>query len=354
MVRRSVRSARELRGRALALVFVVTLAAALVPLRVAADEPESAASVTLRLEGEWPSELREDVVLGFTAEARGRGIDVTLDTARGEAPPELEEPTLATITITAPSIAAPASTITVRDRLTRKLVERVVPLGGEPLDVWSVLLASAADELLRASWVELSMPDAPPPSVEPPEVVREVVARSVDPPLPSDGAWGIDVEAELVAGEGGLFVGGRAGLAQASLDPVVLSVSLAALGLVPQVSERARFEGAWLAGDLEARVALVPRRGEARLALVAVARVGALLVSASAADGLVGGSDVIPTVLVLGGLRGGLGLSRGTQLTLGLLVGAPALGAVASDGVRDVASISGPTVLLDVGVELWP
>lgn len=351
MVRRSVRSARELVRVALFLALVVLVAAP-----VAADAPGAGAapSVTLRLEGEWPSELREDVVLGFTAEARGRGIDVTLDTARGEAPPELEEPTLATITITAPSIAAPASTITVRDRLTRKLVERVVPLGGEPLDVWSVLLASAADELLRASWVELSMPDAPPPSVEPPEVVREVVARSVDPPLPSDGAWGIDVEAELVAGEGGLFVGGRAGLAEASLDPLVLSLSFAALGLVPQVSERARFEGAWLAGDLEARVALVPRRGEARLALVALARVGALLVSASAADGLVGGSDVIPTVLVLGGLRGGLGLSRGTQLTLGLLVGAPALGAVASDGARDVASISGPTVLLDVGVELWP
>ena len=344
-------SARELRGRGLALVFVVTLAAALVPLRVAADEPEPAASVTLRLEGEWPMELREDVALGFAAEARARGIGVILGTGE-EAP--LGEATLATVTISAPSIAEPASTITVRDRLTRKLVERVVPLGAEPLDVWSVLLVSAADELLRASWVELSMPDAPPPSAPPPDVVREVVARSIDPPLPADGAWGLGVEAELVAGEGGLFVGGRVGLVQASLDPLVLSIAVGALGLVPQVSERGRFEGAWLVGDLEARLALVPRRGDVRLALVALARAGALVVSATASEGLVGGNDVIPTVVVLGGLRGGLALSRGTQLTLGLAVGAPALAAVVSDGVRDVASIAGPTVLVDVGVELWP
>lgn len=339
-------------GAPMVVIVVAVLATSAVTRRAAAEA--AAPSVTLRLEGEWPAELREDVRLGFTVEARGRGIAVVLDTSEGEAPPELEAPTLATITISAPSLADPASTITVRDRLTRKLVERVVPLGGEPLDVWSVLLASAADELLRASWIELSMPDAPAPSVEPPEVVREVVARSIDPPLPSDGAWGLGVEAELAAGEGGLFLGGRVGLLQASLDPLVLSLSVAALGLVPQVSERGRFEGAWLVGDLEARLALVPRRGDVRLALVALARAGALVISASAAEGLVGGSEVLPTLLVLGGLRGGVALSRGTQLTLGLAVGAPALAAVASDGVRDVASIAGPTVLVDVGVELWP
>jgi hypothetical protein len=311
-------------------------------------------AVALRLAGDWPMPMREEVRLGFTAEARARGIDAVLVDADREAPPGREEPALATITITAPSLAEPASTITVRDRLTRKLVERVVPLGGEPPDVWSVLLTSAADELLRASWVELSMPDAPPPSVEPPDVVRELVARSVDPDLPSDGAWGLGLEAELATGEGGLFVGGRVGLVQASFDPLVVSLSAGALGLVPRVSDRGRFDGVWLVGDLETRVALLRRRGDVRLALVVLARAGALVISASAGEGLVGVGDVLPTLLVLGGLRGGLALSRGTQLTLGLAVGAPAIAAVASDGVRDVASVSGPTVLVDVGVELWP
>lgn len=314
--------------------------------------PALGARVELRFEGAWPEELRADVAAGVIASVGGRGVEVRV--MRGEEAPPTVDDALASLVLSAPSVASPSSTITVRDRLTRKLVERTVSLGGDPVDVWSVLLAAAADELLRASWIELSMPDAPPPSVPPPAVIEEIVARSVDPPLPSDGAWGLEVNAELAAGEGGLLVGGRVATVLGVLDPVLFALGVGGLGLVPQVSERARIEGGWVYGDLEARVALVPRRGDARLALVALARAGVLVVSADANTGYVGTTEMVPTAALFGGLRGGLALSRGTQLTLGVLVGAPLLGVVVSDGAEDVAALAGPTVLVDLGVEIWP
>lgn len=310
--------------------------------------------VILRFEGEWPDVLRRDVERAFSGEARLRGLTVIATTAEDELPAETDRPTLATVSLTAPSVAAPSSTVTIRDRLTRKLIERVVVLGSEPLDVWSVVIAAAADELLRASWVELGVRGAPTPAFEPPEVVRAAVADSFDPPTPGDGAWGAGLDIELVASDGAFLVGGRLGLEQASLDPVLVGLAVGVLGLLPASSDRARFEGAWFVGDLEARLSLVPRRGALRLSLVAMLRTGALVVSAQAAEGLLGRSDAAATVLALGGLRCGVLASRGVLVTLGLLVGAPLLGVAASDGVRDVAAIAGPTVAADLGVGLWP
>jgi hypothetical protein len=322
------------------------------PVVARADAPLP--RIELHLEGAWPRDLGDDVVQSFEASVEERGIEVDVRRDGLELPPVAEDAALAVVVITAPSVDDPTSTITVRDRLTRKVVERVVPLGGEPVDVWSVLLAGAADELLRASWIELSMPDAPPPAVPPPAVVRDVVARSIDPPIPSDPAWGVALDAELAAAEGALLIGGRAAVVNASLDPLVIGVGVGALGLVPRTSERARFEGVLAFADLDLRLALLPRRGDARLAIALLVRAGALYVSAVAAEGFQGRSDVIPTLSVLGGLRGGLALGPGTQLTLGLLVGAPALAAAASDGASDVVSLSGPTVIVDLGVEIWP
>jgi len=319
-----------------------------------AEAQDPQARVELHLEGGWPRELSDDVVQSFEASVEERGIDVVVRRDGLEVPPASDDAALAVLVISAPSVDAPTSTITVRDRLTRKVVERVVPLGGEPVDVWSVLLAAAADELLRASWIELSMPDAPPPSSPPPAAVSDVVARSIDPPFPSDAAWGVALDAELAASEGALLLGGRVTLANASLDPLLIGIGVGELGLLPRTSDRARFEGVLAFADLDLRLSLLPRRGEARLSIVALARAGALYVSASATEGFRGTSDVIPSLALLGGLRGGLALGPGTQLVLGLLVGAPVLAVAASDGASDVVSLSGPMVIVDLGVEIWP
>ncbi len=338
----------------LALALVASSFASLGARADAPHAPDADARVELHLEGAWPRELGDDVAQSFEASVEDRGIDVVVRRDGIEVPPVSDDAALAVVVITAPTVEAPTSTVTVRDRLTRKVVERVVPLGGEPIDVWSVLLAGAADELLRASWIELSMPDAPPPAVPPPAVVRDVVARSIDPPIASDPAWGVALDAELDATEGALSIGGRVALVNASLDPLVIGVAVGAVGLVPRTSDRARFEGVLAFADLDLRLALLPRRGDARLAIVALARAGALYVSATASEGFRGTSDVIPTLALLGGLRGGLALGPGTHLVLGLLVGAPVLAAAASDGANDVVSLSGPMVVVDLGVEIWP
>jgi hypothetical protein len=341
-------------SRARSILALAIVVGSLVSSIAHAEAQDPQARVELHLEGGWPRELSDDVVQSFEASVEERGIDVVVRRDGLEVPPVSDDAALAVVVISAPSVDAPTSTITVRDRLTRKVVERVVPLGAEPVDVWSVLLAGAADELLRASWIELSMPDAPPPSAAVPAVVSDVVARSIDPPIPSDPPWGVALEAELAASEGALFLGGRVALANASLDPLLIGIGVGALGLLPRTSDRARFEGVLAFADLDLRLSLLPRRGEARLAIVGLARAGALYVSASASEGFRGSSDVIPTVAVLGGLRGGLALGPGTQIVLGLLVGAPVLAVAASDGASDVVSLSGPMVIVDLGVEIWP
>jgi hypothetical protein len=65
--------------------------------------------------------------------------------------------------------------IEVHDSLTNKHVLREVDLRNVPDDARGVALAAAADELLRASWAELALEDAPAPAFEPPVEVTNAV-----------------------------------------------------------------------------------------------------------------------------------------------------------------------------------
>lgn len=69
--------------------------------------------------------------------------------------------------------------IVVRDALTRKQLERTLELGALPADSRALAIAAAADELLRASWAELLLRDAPPPSDAPKllSVAKKAVPR---------------------------------------------------------------------------------------------------------------------------------------------------------------------------------
>lgn len=71
-----------------------------------------------------------------------------------------------------------AVAVTVRDLVTDKRVERGLALGHVPRDSRALAIAIAADELLRASWAELVLRDAPAPPSPPPEVVTRSL---VDP-----------------------------------------------------------------------------------------------------------------------------------------------------------------------------
>lgn len=312
-----------------------------------AVEVTEEAHIRLVLEGTWPAELAEDLTRDLRASLRERGIAMEVGASS-------ETDSLARVRIDAAGLATLSLRIVVEDALTRKIVERSMSLEGVPPDVWSVLVSAAADELLRASWVELSMPDAPPPAQEVPQVVEEAIRESVVPPAQGDGAWGLGVAATAVISEGANFLGARLALTQASLAPLTFTLGLGAAGMIPMESARARMDAVWLFVDVETAIALLPRTGDFRLSVVLGARGGPLFAQATAQSALLEASDGVATAILLdGGFRGGLTLSGNTQLTLGALVGAPLIGVSLSDGESDVARLSGITVRAELGIEVW-
>lgn len=114
----------------------------------------------------------------------------------GDAEPPVTRP-LAGLGLTVESNGADLLivTVNVRDEITAKRVARDVDLRGLPEDARALVLAEATDELLRASWAELMVPDAPPPKQEPPPAVR----RAVEPVRIARGPL-VDVAAGI-AGE---------------------------------------------------------------------------------------------------------------------------------------------------------
>jgi hypothetical protein len=71
------------------------------------------------------------------------------------------------------------ASIEISDALTEKHIARSIDLGRLPRDGWPLALAASSDELLRASWAELVLRDAPRPRHEPPAAVVKAVQSSV-------------------------------------------------------------------------------------------------------------------------------------------------------------------------------
>jgi hypothetical protein len=107
----------------------------------------------------------------------------------------------------------PVAQIHIGDEVTRKQVERSLELGLLPPDGWALAIASSADELLRASWAELMLRDAPPPPRAAPPLVAEAVsasarrsARRVEIGLDGGGSAGRARSAVSVAARAGFAV----------------------------------------------------------------------------------------------------------------------------------------------------
>lgn len=97
------------------------------------------------------------------------------------APGDTAGEALARVAVEAPRCAADASEflVTVDDATTRKSVRRAVDLADIPAATRPRALALAVAELLRASWLELAVPTAPPAAAPVPEAVRDTVRLRV-------------------------------------------------------------------------------------------------------------------------------------------------------------------------------
>ncbi len=112
----------------------------------------------------------------LASELRIRGIDLC---AR---PPAPRAPIARVrLHVDHPALGPIQATIEIEDAVTNKRLERTIDLTNIPVDGRPLAVASSTDELLRASWVELSVNDAPPPATAPPPAVLRAVAESEDP-----------------------------------------------------------------------------------------------------------------------------------------------------------------------------
>jgi hypothetical protein len=84
-------------------------------------------------------------------------------------------PPVATVVLHWNPFDGPIVSVEVQDELTNKRVLRDLRLATIAPDARALAMAQAADELLRASWVELRLHDAPEPARPAPQVVQKTV-----------------------------------------------------------------------------------------------------------------------------------------------------------------------------------
>jgi hypothetical protein len=236
-------------------------------------------------------------------------------------------------------------TVAVRDALTGKRVARDVPLGSVPRDARPLTVALAVDELLRASWVELTLADAPAPGLPVPREIDALVA-----PRAERHRWdlGADFAAEHFGG----------GTTQAGVDVVVraapapslfVRVALGLLGGATAHAADGDVRSTALDADVGVELVIPPRAQRWELALGIDGRlIRARFSGEPHTDAR--GDDAAATAIYLGaGLRGSVRLARAFGLSLKGGFGAPVHAIDVFDGDTRVAGLSGPLLSLALG-----
>jgi hypothetical protein len=238
-------------------------------------------------------------------------------------------------------------TVAVRDAITGKRLAREVPLASVPRDARPLTVALAVDELLRASWVELALPDAPAPGRPVPREIDAIVAPTTDA---ERRRW--ELGAALAAEHFG------AGTSQAGVDVVVRAAPTprlfvrAALGLRGGANAHAAdgdVRSTALEADVGVDLVVPPRARRWQIALALDARlIRARFSGAPHADAR--GGDAAATALYLGaGLRGSVRLTRAFGLSLAGGFGVPLHAVDVYDGGARVAGLAGPLFSLALG-----
>jgi hypothetical protein len=222
--------------------------------------------------------------------------------------------------------------LTVRDQVTDKRVSRELDLRGIPDDGRALVIAEAADELLRASWAELLVADAPKPKrAVPSEVTRTLPALPADrePPSPSD----------TIAGAPIVEVAVDAAIEHYGSGHTQLGPEIAAgffphprLGLVARLGIRSAASAESVAGSVDPSAVA----GGLAVLVAAFPRQGRL--------GLDGGAELFMVA------RGWAVVARPLRATVGLSLGAPLHTVRAVADQRTIASVAGVLVGATLGL----
>lgn len=282
------------------------------------------------------------------AELAGDGVE-RLDLATPGAPADA---TLARLTVEFPACEAHPEQflLAVDDAATRKSVRRVVDLSDVGATGRPRALALALAELLRASWLELTLPTAPEPAAPVPAPIQDAVrlrVRAVAPaqqpaPRTAPPGWSPSV---FGAVEGRLFLQTSTGLGGFRLGIAALTPALGdGLRLRLRADGGAAFGGASVTlGDAEVwlatgGLALTVLRGSSvgfevggRVEVGATHGAGRLVAGRSPSGTSAGeATSAVGVLAVTGGLRGRLaaGLAGSLELDLGGVLGGLDLRAV--------------------------
>jgi hypothetical protein len=293
--------------------------------------------IVLRAEGMDP-ELRAHVVEQLQVALGARHFELCS--------PERAAGALASLDVTPGGATGVSLTLSVRDEVTDKRVSRDIDLGGIPEDGRALAIAQAADELLRASWAELLVADAPKPKREvPPEITRALpVAEVSAPPPPPARSPMLEVAAAAAIEHFG------SGHTQLGPDLSLGFFPIPRLGAVLRAGVRsaARAEATTgsvdptsVAGALAVMAAAVPRNGPLGLDGGAELFVTRVHYAADALPGVRARSDSATAVHVAAVASGWAVLTPPLRATLGISLGAPihTVRAVAADST--IAAISG-------------
>ena len=331
----------------------ITASFSVSPRAVRADAPSCGRAgrpwITVAFAGEaWTQAMRAAVLADLRAGLRLRGIDAcTLGTSGNEAP-------LALLELQAASDERVAVSIELHDALTEKRVVRDADLHAVSPDARALAIAAAADELLRASWAELALSDAPPTSRPAPEEVQQAVRTTWTPArvgATRDHELGARAALEYFGG-GVTLLGGDVVL---GLWPDARIGGQLALGLRSGLRKTARagaIDTRALIGALDAQFALLPRTERFGLRAtvgVSVASIG--MRGVDVAPGTIGKRGDAWDVHARAGLGASIALTKELLLRADAGVGFALQSTAAREDGHVVASTGGAQLLAALGMQ---
>lgn len=296
----------------------------------------------------WTAELQSAVLADLRAGLALSGIGAcVLGTEGSEAP-------LALLRLDAAAADRVAVGIELHDTLTAKRVLRDVDLKPVSPDARALALAAAAEELLRASWAELALEDAPPPDRPPPPEVQRAVRRSIAPSRVGQRDFALGARASVAQHGGGLtLIGGELWLCLWASEAV--GVELAS-GLYEGLAERGphgAVDSRALGAAIAALFAIIPRGETIGLqAMLGLALASVRVQGVELSDNGVGEQGAGIDVHAQLGLGASVAPWPALALRAELSGGLPLRSVAAQDAGRDVASTAGIQLRAALGAEV--
>jgi len=304
--------------------------------------------VAVAFQGEaFTPQLERAVLLDLRAGLRLKGIEACVIGQAGQEPP------LAVLELSAHSPEHLTVSIEVHDALTEKRVQRDVSLTGVAQDARSLTIAAAADELLRASWVELALSDAPKAKREPPKEVQAAVRETIEPARVGQRDLALGARLEAMHFSAGLtWLGGDVLATAWPFDRVGLELGVGARAGVPRRSERGELQTSALVGSLALRVALSERDAPLGVDALASVAVASVRMSGDAQADAVSTAGSAIDVHALGSLLFRASAAPWLDLRLELGAGAPLQSVQATDDGAAFASTGGVALRAALGAEI--